>query len=61
VTLHHDWTQAERASWGGIKDAATLGHGRGQHDLALATLFDRVAAWGLGASRISTLLTRRVS
>ena len=46
VMLHRDWTEAERASWGEIKDAGyrfVRGQAEVAHDLSLATFFKKVA------------------
>lgn len=46
VRLHRDWTEAERESWGEIRDAGyryVRGMAEVSHDLALATLYQAVA------------------
>lgn len=46
VTLHRDWTEAERKAWGEIKDSGYrfVRHMQeAAHDLSLATLFKKVA------------------
>jgi hypothetical protein len=43
--LHRDWTEAERAAWGEIKDAGyryVRGMAEVSHDVSLGTLFDAV-------------------